>query len=501
MSDVEIRQREGMPYGGMPHDILLEKLEETDLEPEVDYDSYVRSEIIDRAPDAPFLESDHARRDASSSKSILHLRYNGTRGSRPELPRHPEMFYGFTGNDPRGVDNVPRFDEMRGQMTSRAVDVTTSMGNNDDFSLAERPWTGQSISYGMKEIHKRLKSNIHIFATQKQGLNLGRNISINPNIQLDQKKELLEHGNEGFHISASDSSTLISGGYIEQDTSIWNDADYDMSFHNQQDGMQRRNKQLGNTKSAKINTIVQDLTESKMNAIRSNNIKKLMLQAVKTQKHDQLLKNEQNSMISKGIINKTTGLIHRSIEQDQLKKESLINSISKLSQSRNVEKVSKMTHINIQHDSTNNTQSTTKLPEKFSSIQHVRADGSRNFVADYILTKKSGTQKISNISKHSKIQLTTDGKEVNVYKGSTPSQEDKLSHSKQDSSFKFEEATQVQKNKMPQWVSNTQGQSDIDTSNFGSAEDTKGIISGGASHGSKRLRAGDWNKSEEFKEF
>ena len=182
MSYSEIRHRKGMAFGGMPHDVLLHKLEETDPElvDEVggfdefhdmkdNYNNYVRSEIIDRAPDAPFLESDQTRRDASLSRSMINLRYNGTRGSDPDLPRHPELFYGFTGNDPRGVVNDPRFDQMRGHMTARAAGLTTRMGNNDDYQIAERPWTGQSISYAMKEVHRRQKANTRVFTVQKEG--------------------------------------------------------------------------------------------------------------------------------------------------------------------------------------------------------------------------------------------------------------------------------------------------------------------------------------------
>lgn len=189
MSWTEINSREGMPDGGMPYDVLLGKLEETDpdLVDEVrgydefhdredDYDGYVRGEIIDRTPDAPYLESDHPRRDPGLSRSMINLRYNGTRGSNPELPRHPEMFIGFTGNDPRGSVNDPRFDQMRGQITARAVDLTVNMGNNDDYALAERPWTGQAISYAMKDVQRRLKKETKIFTVQKEGRPWGSNV-------------------------------------------------------------------------------------------------------------------------------------------------------------------------------------------------------------------------------------------------------------------------------------------------------------------------------------
>jgi hypothetical protein len=182
-----------MPFGGMPADALLHKLEETDPElvEEVrgfdefhdvadDYDNYARSEIIDWTPDTPFLESDHTRRDPSLSRSQLNLRYNGTRGSNPELPHHPELFIGFMGDDPRGVVNEPRFDQFRGHTTARAANLTARMGDNDDHAIAERPWTNQSISYGMKELLRRAKKSVRVFSVQKDGRPVGRNAVANP---------------------------------------------------------------------------------------------------------------------------------------------------------------------------------------------------------------------------------------------------------------------------------------------------------------------------------
>ena len=186
--DWDIRTREGMPFGALPYDTLVHKLEETDpaFVSEVrgddefhdladEYQDYVRAEVVDWAPDAPLMEADHPRRDPALSRSALNLRYNGTRGSQPELPRHPELFIGFTGNDPRGAGTDPRFDVMRGHMTARASNLEARMLDSDDNFTAERPWTGQSISYGMKELHRRLQSATRVFTVQKEGRPWGRN--------------------------------------------------------------------------------------------------------------------------------------------------------------------------------------------------------------------------------------------------------------------------------------------------------------------------------------
>jgi hypothetical protein len=239
MSGSEINDIEGLNFGSLPYDRILEKLEETDpdLVDEVrgydefhdlegEYGDYVRAEIIDWTPDAPFLESDHTRRDPAISRSRLNILYNGTRGSQPELPRHPELFYGFVGNDPRGVDNTPRFDEVRGHITARAANLTVAMGDNDDHALYERPWTGQSISYGMKELHRRLKANTKIFTVSKEGRPWSRNVVTDQfaagdlrAAQLSTGAEALEYQTEGFHGTAPARFTGgDAGGLSEQFT-------------------------------------------------------------------------------------------------------------------------------------------------------------------------------------------------------------------------------------------------------------------------------------------
>jgi hypothetical protein len=195
----------------LPYDAILEKLEETDpdLIDEVrgldslhdlrnEYPDYVRSEIIDWTPDAPWLESEHTRRDPALSRSIVNLRYNATRGSRPELPRHTELFYGFTDRDPRGPLLEPRFDVVRGHITSRAANLTVSMGDNDRWHEAERPWTNQSISYGMKELHRRLKNSTRVFTVQKEGRPWGRNVAADAFAGRDLRAAQLGAGGESM---------------------------------------------------------------------------------------------------------------------------------------------------------------------------------------------------------------------------------------------------------------------------------------------------------------
>ncbi len=211
MSYTEVNMREGLPYGGMPFETSLWRMEETDpafvraaraarpLNPHAvrapygngdgdgdgdvpsafddggGYDSYVRAEIIDWAPDTGYLESDQPRRDPSLSRSQINVRYNGNRGNYDYLPQHPELFIGFTDNDPRGAQLDPLLNEVRGQMSARTEAITVRMGDNDDNHVAERPWMNQSISYGKKEMQRRVQRNAKIFSNTREGRPWGRN--------------------------------------------------------------------------------------------------------------------------------------------------------------------------------------------------------------------------------------------------------------------------------------------------------------------------------------
>lgn len=239
MSYVEINQRNwGMPWGGMPNDAILGKLEETDLrfwrngpsdavEPRADLadaemmpagyyadedpaKAYMRGEIVDYRPDAPYFEADHAWRDPAISRSVINLRETGTRAVNGDiLPRHSEVFYGFTGNDERGSDTEPRLDLMRTQyglvpqdtlQMSRGGRVVPPgrqalthrprggrllvreqvMGQNNDGSEADRPWTGPEFAAGFQNVHARLKRDLRVFGVSKEGRPWGRNVTLRP---------------------------------------------------------------------------------------------------------------------------------------------------------------------------------------------------------------------------------------------------------------------------------------------------------------------------------
>jgi hypothetical protein len=209
----EERDSEGMPYGGMPPEALLLKMEVTDpglayglmgpraaalaAAPADAYHDYVRGEIVDWGADEPYLESDAPRRNPATSRGVLNLRDHGTRANTSAAPRHPELFVGFTGNDPRGAENNPRLDLYRGHVAARAAFLEPQLGNNDDNALAERPWTGSEIARGMQHLFRERKKHTKIFSVSREGGAPHQRGVVRPGERAEVRGEVLGVGGEG----------------------------------------------------------------------------------------------------------------------------------------------------------------------------------------------------------------------------------------------------------------------------------------------------------------
>lgn len=213
MSYTEINDRKGLDYGGINEDEIIRRLEVTDEEliadvagnddfstPDLEYNNYARSEIIDWGPDEVYLESDRTARDPSLSKSMINLRYNGTRGSNPDLPRHAELFIGFTGNDRRGVTNDPRMEEVRGQYNTRIMNISSRFQESNDGFIADRPWTSFSFLQGQKDLFRRLQDSTKVFTTEKTNFGTGRNQVMDDVFGLHDRRSTLQNGQEGLWI-------------------------------------------------------------------------------------------------------------------------------------------------------------------------------------------------------------------------------------------------------------------------------------------------------------
>lgn len=227
MSYTEINHKKGMPYGGMPHGAILERLEETDprlilgrhggglpgnadaaeaaLEVEHAYDDFARAQLVDRTAETPWLEEHQPRRDPTISRTMINLRFNGGRGAADRTgPRHPDLFVGFTGNDPRGRDTyTPRIDGARAHTETRFRNHEVRMGKNvghGDFQVADRPWGGAAQSYAMKEGHRRLQKYAKWFSVQKEGRPWGRNVVHDALASKKRRVAAMAHGREGLHV-------------------------------------------------------------------------------------------------------------------------------------------------------------------------------------------------------------------------------------------------------------------------------------------------------------
>lgn len=189
----ELTQRRG--YGEAPHNAILLKLAGTPGDDigawgegagegltGIAHKDYMVREMLDRTPAPGFLAADEARRNPQNSRTMLNLRFNGTRGSSADLPRHPDLFLGFTGNDPRGVENVPRFDRMREHMAARFPQLEVAMGDSVGHGggalepggpveaphmEAERPMSGPERQRIRADSHRAVRGRLKVFSTSR----------------------------------------------------------------------------------------------------------------------------------------------------------------------------------------------------------------------------------------------------------------------------------------------------------------------------------------------
>lgn len=156
-----VRKPHGKTFTNMPYKALLRKMETTDGVKVADYRDYVKSEIKDYSPDAPFLDDGYAKSNPDLSKSIINLRHNGSRGMY-EYPQHPELFTGFFDVDYGNPDGTPRMWKMRDHMSMRARDIEpmfkTSMSQDQ-----ESPWSHRGFAEARTHMHREMKRHFKVF--------------------------------------------------------------------------------------------------------------------------------------------------------------------------------------------------------------------------------------------------------------------------------------------------------------------------------------------------
>ena len=128
--------------GTIPYDEYLRKIQQTNLyeDPE-QYEKYVRRQLVDFRPDAPFFESDQPRDPSdrgsgNGSRERLSLRYSGARSEEePYLPDGTFLDHEFMERDPRGTQNLPDFAAARKQKEARAKFI--KFYDDGDLSVPE----------------------------------------------------------------------------------------------------------------------------------------------------------------------------------------------------------------------------------------------------------------------------------------------------------------------------------------------------------------------------
>ena len=160
-----------LPYGDVPNTMLMRKFEETDVgDEEMAYDTFVRGEIKNWAPDTAIYEHERSRGGVNQRSGKLNLQYEGHRGSAQY--ERPEEFLGFGGpedRDPRGTNVDPDMKELTRQKWARGRFQRFTSDGVDDQQI-----TGGGVSEaGMmairQQVHRYTRANLKVFSRQLDG--------------------------------------------------------------------------------------------------------------------------------------------------------------------------------------------------------------------------------------------------------------------------------------------------------------------------------------------
>ena len=165
-------------YGNIPSSEYLRKIQSSNVIEDPDaYENYVRSNLADFRPDAPFFESDQIRNpnDRGSgfgSSERLSLRHSGARSEvHPYLPDGTFLDHEFTQRDPRGTQNMPDFNAERKQREARSRFV--KFKNDSDFSVPETGINPVQMVSHVRGLQGQMKDRLAIFDDSMGGWHNG----------------------------------------------------------------------------------------------------------------------------------------------------------------------------------------------------------------------------------------------------------------------------------------------------------------------------------------
>jgi len=166
------------PTGTIPYDEYFRKIQSANMYEEPDqYETYIRGELADFRPDAPYLESDQTRdpNDRGSgfgSRERLNLRYSGARSEEdPYLPDGTFLDHEFMERDPRGTQNLPDFSAYRAQMEARGKFI--KFYNDEDYSVPESGVNPVQMVQKIRSLQADFKNRFKNFEESKDSWHNG----------------------------------------------------------------------------------------------------------------------------------------------------------------------------------------------------------------------------------------------------------------------------------------------------------------------------------------
>jgi hypothetical protein len=145
-------QKIGGQWGDMGDEALISKFEYAEDvasgcgDADTAYSAYGRQTLMDHRPDPAFLAAEEQRRPETFARAgVLNLHYTGSRDGTSGLPVHRELFLGETDPDPRGIDPMPQWQELRRQQEARTRYVRLSA--DADNSITGGGWDPNAAPY------------------------------------------------------------------------------------------------------------------------------------------------------------------------------------------------------------------------------------------------------------------------------------------------------------------------------------------------------------------